>query len=582
MIHRIVFPLVVAGLTAICFLPALSGSFLNWDDNVNFLGNTAFRGLGPEQVRWAFSSVLFGHYIPLTRLTWSLNYVLGGMDPWGYHLVNLLLHAANAALVYVVGRRLLAAAVGGGAQAGRDQRDLCVAAALAALVFGMHPLRVEPVAWITGRADLLCATFALVAVWAYLCAIERPGPGPMVVSAVALAAALLSKGTALPLMAALLLLDVYPLRRLAGLDARALFREKVPLLLVTLVGAVLIGWAVREGAVLNQGEGYGLGARTAVAAYSFMIFPIRFLWPFSLSPLHEMPRGISLLEPRFGLAVIAAAAVTVALIVARRRWPAGLAAWAFSALMLAPTSVALRLGVDLAPDRYSYLSGLGFAMLVGGAVPGAIRLARRGHLARPIRWAASLAPLIVLGGLGLTSWSLAEVWRDSETLWRWSVELDPACSVCHAKLGETVLGGAGGPERAIEAERLFRRAITLRPDLPDAYFNLGTALVVQGRYGEAEVPLRTYMERVPQAASGPERLGLLHLLQRRYDTAIPLLRTALTRSPQAPGLRTYLAQALQARAAELRAGGRTTEADALLTEARTLGPDASAVSSTRP
>jgi hypothetical protein len=83
MIHRIVFPLVVAGLTAICFLPALSGSFLNWDDNVNFLGNTAFRGLGPEQVRWAFSSVLFGHYIPLTRLTWSLNYVLRGMDPWG-------------------------------------------------------------------------------------------------------------------------------------------------------------------------------------------------------------------------------------------------------------------------------------------------------------------------------------------------------------------------------------------------------------------------------------------------------------------------------------------------------------------
>jgi protein O-mannosyl-transferase len=583
MIRRILFPLVAAGLTAICFLPALSGSFLNWDDNVNFLGNTAYRGLGLEQVRWAFSSVLFGHYIPLTRLTWSLNYLLGGMDPWGYHLLNLLLHAANVALVYVVGRRLLAAAVGGGTQAGRDQRDLCVAAALAALVFGIHPLRVEPVAWITGRADLLCATFALLAVWAYLCAIEHPGhPGPMVVPAVALAAALLSKGTALPLMAAFLLLDVYPLRRLARLDARALFREKVPLLLVTLAGTVLIVWAVREGAVLNQGEEYALGARAAVAAYSFMIFPVRFLWPFSLSPLHEMPRGISLLEPRFGLAAAAAVVVTVALIVVRRRWPAGLAAWAFSALMLAPTSVALRLGVDLAPDRYSYLSGLGFAMLVGGAVPSAIRLARRGHLARPIRWMASLAPLIVLGGLGLASWSLAEVWRDSETLWRWSVELDPTCSVCHAKLGETVLGGAGGTERAIEAETLFRHAIALRPDLPDAYFNLGTTLVVQGRYGEAEVPLRAYMERVPHAASGPERLGLLHLLQRRYDTAIPLLRAALTQSPRAPGLRTYLAQALQGRAAELRAGGQAIEADALLTEARTLGPDASAASSTRP
>src|ERR1700738_4117096 len=99
----------VAVVTFVGFLPVLSASFLNWDDNVNFLENTAYRGLGPAQIRWAFSSVLFGHYIPLTRLTWSLNYVLGGLNPSGYHLVNLLLHAGNALLVYFVARRLLAA-----------------------------------------------------------------------------------------------------------------------------------------------------------------------------------------------------------------------------------------------------------------------------------------------------------------------------------------------------------------------------------------------------------------------------------------------------------------------------------------
>src|SRR5688572_8678865 len=169
-------PLAVAVLAAVPFLSTLSGSFLNWDDNVNFLENPAYRGLDLEHVRWAFTSVAFGHYIPLTRLTWSLNWVLGGMNPWGYHLVNVLLHAVNAALFYVVARRLLAAAVADGAQAGRRGADLCVAAAVAALVFGVHPLRVEPVAWITGRPDLLCGSFVLLTTWAYLRATESGGP----------------------------------------------------------------------------------------------------------------------------------------------------------------------------------------------------------------------------------------------------------------------------------------------------------------------------------------------------------------------------------------------------------------------
>jgi tetratricopeptide (TPR) repeat protein len=585
MIPRATIPLGVAVLTMICFAPALSGSFLNWDDNVNFVGNPAYRGLGPEQIRWAFTSVLFGHYIPLTRLTWSANYALGGMNPWGYHLVNLLLHGANAAIFYVVARRLLAAAGSEGAQDGRRQPDLCAAAAVAALVFGVHPLRVEPVAWITGRADVLCATFALLAAWAYLRAVEGEGParrGPMLVATASLAAALLSKGAALPLLAALLLLDVYPLRRQARLGWWTLIKEKIPLLLVTLGGAVLIVRAVRDGAVLTQSSDYGAVARVAVATYSFLIGAVRFVWPASLSPLYEMPARVSLLEPRFGLAVGAALLVTIALIMLRRRWPAGLAAWTFSALILAPTNAALRQGADLAPDRYGYLAGLGFALLVGGGALGVIRLVRRGALACPIAWALAFAGFVVVAGLGLTSWSLSEVWKESETLWRWAVELDPECSVCLGKLGESALGGPGGAARAPEAEGLFRRAIALRPDLPDAYFNLGTALVVQGRYAEAEAPLRSYMERAPGSASGPERLGLVYLLENRYDAAIPLLRAALIRNPDAPGLRGYLAQALQGRARELEAQARGAEAGALLAEARALGGDQGTGPSPRP
>src|SRR5262245_60075590 len=196
MIRRVACPLVAAVVTAACFLHAVSGSFLNWDDDVNFRHNVAYRGLGPEQIRWAFTSVAFGHYMPLTRLTFSLNYVLGGMDARGYHLLNVLLHGANAALLYLVARRLLAAAVEADGPGERSELELSAAAGTAALVFGVHPLRVEPVAWITGRADLLCTAFVLLSTLAYLRAVtgeQAARRGPMLLCAAGFAAALLSK-----------------------------------------------------------------------------------------------------------------------------------------------------------------------------------------------------------------------------------------------------------------------------------------------------------------------------------------------------------------------------------------------------
>jgi hypothetical protein len=566
-------PLAVAVVTAAAFLPTLSGVFLNWDDNVNFLDNPAYRGLGLEHVRWAFTTVLFGHYIPLTRLTWSLNYVLGGMNPWGYHLVNVVLHAANAVLFYVVARRLLAAAITDGAQAGRRAPDLCAAAAVAALVFGVHPLRVEPVAWISGRADVLCAFFVLLSTMAYLRAVEGRGParhGLVLAAAVTLAAALLSKGVALPLVGALLLLDVYPLRRIRRLGVWPLVREKIPLLLVTLAGAGAVIYALRHGAVLAQVSEHGVLARLGAAAYSFLIIPLRVIWPASLSPLYEMPARISPLEPRFAGALAGVVLVTAVLIGLRRWWPGGLAAWTFSVLILAPTSAVVRQGADLAPDRYSYLSGMGFAVLVGGAALGVIRLVRGGTLTRSMGWSAALAGLIALAGLGIASWSYNQVWRESETLWRWAVEMDPDCSLCHSKLGESALGGPAGWARAVEAEGLLRRAIALRADLPEAYFNLGTALVFQGRNAEAEAPLRRYMEIAPWSPSGRERLGLVYLLERRYEAAVPLLRTAFTQTPDAPDLRRHLVEALEGRARALQAQGRDGEAETLLAEVRAV------------
>ncbi len=120
---RALLPVLVGVLAFVAFLPALDGEFLDWDDDRNFLWNTGYRGLGLRELQWMFTATWMGHYIPITWLSFGLNHALGGMEPWGYHLGNLLLHAANTALVFFVARRLLAVAAIAPASHGNPERE---------------------------------------------------------------------------------------------------------------------------------------------------------------------------------------------------------------------------------------------------------------------------------------------------------------------------------------------------------------------------------------------------------------------------------------------------------------------------
>src|SRR6266581_72470 len=205
-------PTLIALVTFGAFLPTLHNQFVNWDDDKNFLENPHYRGLGWTQLSWMWTTHL-GHYIPLTWMTFGLDYLLWGMNPLGYHLTNLLLHAANAVVFFFITRRLLTRALPSPSERGHT---LAVSAALAALVFSIHPLRVESVAWATERRDVLSGLFYLSAVLAYLRACDRDERGRgWYWGAVALfAGALLSKSMAVNLPVVLMILDVYPLRRL--------------------------------------------------------------------------------------------------------------------------------------------------------------------------------------------------------------------------------------------------------------------------------------------------------------------------------------------------------------------------------
>ena len=450
---------------------------------------------------------------------------------------------------------------------GQRPSDLSIGAAAAALLWGLHPLRVESVAWITGRADVLCGTFVLLATWLYLKAVEGEGtaarPGLLVASAAGLAAGILSKGVAVTLPAILLVLDVYPLRRLARVGVGRLLREKVALFLVSVAGAMVIAIALGQGAQLTGPDSYGVVARVAVAAYSFCIYPLRALWPMSLSPLYEMPSQVSLSEPRFGLALVASLLVTALLILARRRWPAGLATWVCSVIMLAPTSVALRLGADLAPDRYSYLPALPFSMLLGAAVVWIARTVRSGSGLgrRAFATGAGLVIGLAIAGFASITWTQVQIWHDDLRLWQRAVRVDPESPTAASNLG-SALRARG---RLAEAAQSSERGLRLKPDFPEAHLNLALIRAAQGRSADAEQHFRRALQLRPRSA--PAHLGLAATLegQGRLDEALQEFRAAIEIESRSAGAHNGLGVALAR-------SGRIGEARAEFAEAVRLDP----------
>ncbi|MDP2703064.1 MAG: hypothetical protein Q8P98_13445, partial [Candidatus Rokubacteria bacterium] len=290
----VIAPALVGLATLLVFLPALGNQFVNWDDEVNLVSNPHFRGLGWVQLRWMFGNTLGGHYIPMTWLSFGLDYVLWGMRPAGYHATSVVLHAANAILFYFVARRLLRAAV----QA--DPRSLTRGATAAALLFSLHPLRGESGAWATERRDVLMGFFALLCVVSYLRAIDSDGGGAphrgWYWTAVGLfGLALLSKSLVVGLPVVLLLLDVYPLRRSARepdkAGGRTLFRlalEKIPFaLLAAAVAAVTL--AVGAGhRLMTSIETLGILQRLAISAYALAFYLWKTVAPGPLSPLYTL------------------------------------------------------------------------------------------------------------------------------------------------------------------------------------------------------------------------------------------------------------------------------------------------------
>ena len=501
--RRWLVPIAVAVLTVIAFIPALGAEFVAWDDSANFLQNPHYRGLGLTQLEWMWTTTLLGHYVPVTWMTLGLDYVLWGMNPAGYHAVNLVLHAANAVLLYFIARRLLRLA----ASDTLDARTLDVASAFAALVFAIHPLRAESVAWITERRDMVSLFFSFATVLYYLRATSDPARFARwyVVSLATFVCALLSKGTAVTLPAALLVMNVYPLRRLGSPSTwsqpstRRAIAELVP------YGVLSLAFGILSIIVLEPKGQLPAYGKVVVSAYSFAFYLWKTVAPVGLAPLYETPPRVNPAAPWFIVSYFVTIVVIAAAWLVRRRWPAVTAAVVAFTLLVFPFLGIIQNGPHIAADRYTYHAAPALALLAAGVVTLPVR--------RAVLAAIGAVVVVALGGL---TWRQTHVWQNSETVWRRVLELDSASYLANNNLG-VVLAEQGKSAEAIEH---YSRSLRTRPAYADAHNNLGFELAERGDIDGAITHYAKAIEIQPEYADAEVNWGNALLVQRRFDEAI--------------------------------------------------------------
>jgi tetratricopeptide (TPR) repeat protein len=515
--HSLV-PLFVGLVTCAVFLPSLSNDFLNWDDDTTLANNPHYRGLGWQQLRWMFTTFLMGHYQPLSWISFGVDYLIWGMDPFGYHLTNLILHTAGSVIFYFVSRRLLALAFS--TSEAEDTWRLNASAALAALLFAVHPLRVESVAWATERRDVLSGVFYFSAIYCYLRAAVIAEGGTrkwwLWATAAAYLLSLLSKATAMTLPAILILLDLYPLKRLRGgprqwfkPEFRGVLFEKIPFLLLALACAAAALFAQHTTGALKPLDQFDLISRLLQASFALMFYMFKTVWPLNLSPIYELPVDAGPWFWLFILSGVGTITLTLALAFFARSWPAALACWAYYVIVLAPVTGVAQSGPQLVADRYTYLACLSWPLLLAG---GFFQLQGRStdQSGRRAFVATALAAAVILIA-GVMTWNQNAIWRTPKTLWQYAVNVAPASSIAHYNLART-LEREHAPDLAIDS---YRRAVTVNPSHAKAHLNLAALLAGKGFEAEAIEHYRQALEIRPDHADAHNNLGLL--LENRGD-----------------------------------------------------------------
>lgn len=529
--------------------PAVSTGALMLDDN-EYLGHNEL----VQHPGWASAgrflgevvspSTVTGYYQPLTMISLMLDYAAGGRpDNLGpFHRTNLVLHVMNTVLVIVVLQMLL----------GRPW-----AAASVGLLFGVHPLAVEPIAWVGERKTLLATFFAL---WCLACYVRYARRGSRLLYGLCLASyvlSLLSKPTAATLPLVLLLADFWPLRRLSG---RAVL-EKVPF--------VAIGGAFGVITVVSQrhldwmaSSPFSAGQTLLLACHNLAFYPWKMIWPADLSPFYAFPGNVSLSNGMLAASVVVCVAVLVFLVISLRWTRAVFAGGLCFGLLLSPTLLNKGYSPCIAWDKYAYLPSIGLLIVLAWLLSRVWEAVSGRVHSRLWRGGIPGVALVIVAALAAATRSQLAHWRTTEGLYEYMLRLAPGAAVPHYNLG-VILADSG---RLSEAVTHYEAALRLRPEMPDADNNLGNALAKLGRRAEAIVHLERALRLKPDDAKAYNNIGNVLSDQGKLDEAIESYGRALEFDPKFAAAHSNLAIALSVR-------GRPDRAVEHYKRALALAPD---------
>jgi protein O-mannosyl-transferase len=570
--------LLVLGTVAI-YWPAMRCGFVNYDDDFYVTSNVHVQnGLNWAGMKWAWANPVAGNWHPVTVLSHMLDCQLLGLNPGAHHLTNVLLHALNAGLVFWFLQRMT----------GAVWRSLLVAA-----LFAVHPLRVESVAWVSERKDVLSGFFGLLALLAYACYAQRrmqnaecrmqdsatPNTQHVtrntfharnfyLLSLCFFALGLMSKPMLVTWPFVMLLLDYWPLERMpkaAASDTHhgprttppvSLLLEKLPFFaLAAAVSVVTFLVQQRAGAVMVA-ESLPLSARVGNALISYGRYLGKLFWPTDLAVYYPRPGQWPMGKVLLATGLILGLSVLVW--VRRRRHPYSLTGWLWFLGTLVPVIGLVQAGGQAMADRYTYLPSLGVLIL---AVWGACEMTRSWRY-QALAWSVAGGAAIVLC-LALTHQQLGH-WKDSEALFRHALEVTENNGLAHSNLG-AALAKKGQIDEAIgqlqEALRLqphfapacnnlanalllkgqideaigqYQEALRLKPDHAEAHYGLGTALLLKGETAEAMRQFQEVLRLKPDHAEAHYNLGNVLGSKGETDEAIRQFHEAIRLKPDHP------------------------------------------------
>jgi Flp pilus assembly protein TadD len=486
-------------VTLVVFLPVVSHGFCSYDDNDYVFENAVVRGgLSRAGVSWAWTALHASNWHPLTWLSHMLDCQLFGLRAGGHHAVNLLWHLLNSVGLYWVLRRLT-----------REEWRPALVAAL----FALHPLHVESVAWVAERKDVLSTFFAVLTLGAYALYAERPGAWRYLAVLTPFALGLLAKPMLVTLPLVLLLLDAWPLGRVASAGWRRLVLEKVPLLGLSAGSCAVTLLAQRLPLTATGHLPLPLRMENAVTAYAAYLR--KAVWPTDLAVLYPHP-GVHLPWWQVGAAALLLAGLTALAFTLRRRRPALLVGWLWYLGTLVPVIGVVQVGWQALADRYTYLPLVGLFIALAWALP----TPRPGQLRLRIGLGATAA--VVLTACAVLARVQLGHWRSDRALWERALAVTPDNPVAHIHLG-IVLFREG---RLDEAEREFAQSLRGRTQFPQAFNNLGTCLRRRGAVEKAVAVLSRLRELAPADARCRNNLGLAFAQQGRWDEARDQFREA--------------------------------------------------------